>query len=133
MEIFENWIIKFNERFEMLNRHVFLLLDNAAGHFINETSKKKFNNVSIQMLHPNTTSVIQPCDQGIKRSMKSHYRRKLVKYCINSIDTKNELILPNVKEEIDMIREVCDKVSSETISNCWKQSGYLKLIKKSKS
>ena len=126
MEIFENWIIKFNERFEMLNRHVFLLLDNAAGHFINETSKKKFNNVSIQMIHPNTTSVIQPCDQGIIRSMKAHYSNKLVKFCINSIDTKNELIIRNVKEAIEMIREACDKVSKETISNNWKHSGNFK-------
>ena len=76
MEIFEDWIIKFNERFKMLNRHVLQLSDNAAGHFVNETTKKKLNNISIQMLLSNTTSVIQPCDQGIIRSMKAHYSNK---------------------------------------------------------
>jgi hypothetical protein len=39
------------------------------------------------------------------------------------IEEKEELIMPNVKQAIFLIKEAWDKVSEDTISNCWKHAG----------
>ena len=39
------------------------------------------------------------------------------------IDEKNELVMPDVKQAIFMIKEAWGKVSKETIANCWKHAG----------
>ena len=47
----------------------------------------------------------------------------LLKYCLNTVEEKNELIMPNLKEAICMVREAWNKVSSKTIANCWRRAG----------
>jgi len=66
--------------------------------------------------------VIQPCDQGIIRVFKANYRYLLSKFCVRNLDIKDELVMPNVKEDIYMIKEEWDKVNRETIVNCWRHA-----------
>jgi hypothetical protein len=54
--------------------------------------RKKLTHVTVEYLEPNTTSVIQPCDQGIIRNAKVYYRKGLVKHCVKSVDEKGEII-----------------------------------------
>ena len=37
-------------------------------------------------LPPNTTSVLQPVNEGVIRSLKAHYRRRIVLLCIKALD-----------------------------------------------
>ena len=99
------------------------LVDNAGGHNITPELIKKLTYVEVFFLPPNTTSIIQPCDQGIIRSFKAFYRFLLTKFCVRMIEEKEELIMPNVKQAIFLIKEAWDKVSEDTISNCWKHAG----------
>ena len=50
----------------------------------------------------------------------------LLKYCLNTVEEKNELIMPNLKEAICMVREAWNKVSCKTIANCWRHAGNYK-------
>ena len=65
-ELFQRWLEWFNSKMKLSNRKILLLLDNAAGHKINQT----FSNITIHFLPPNLTSVIQPCDAGIIKVFK---------------------------------------------------------------
>ena len=58
--IFEEWMIKLNNDFKKENRKVLMLLDNCSSHVDLELS-----NIEIFFFPPNTTSIIQPLDQGI--------------------------------------------------------------------
>ena len=61
----------------MKRHHILLLIDNAPSHIIDEYSK-----IKIQFPEPNTTSKIQPLNQGIIRSVKCAYRKTIqVQYC----------------------------------------------------
>lgn len=51
---------------------VLLLIDNAPVHPIEEALKSRDGNVVMMFLPPNTTSVIQPMDQGI---LKRRYKK----------------------------------------------------------
>jgi hypothetical protein len=61
--------------------------------------------------------VIQPCDQGIIKVFKANYRYLLSKFCVRNLEIKDELVMPNVKEAIYMIKEAWDKVSSKVSLN----------------
>ena len=123
MMIFVDWLLKFERSMKMQNRDIILLVDNASGHNVTETLKKKLTNTTLKYFDPNVTSHIQPCDQGIIRNLKVHYRPMLLKNCLNVFEDKNELIIPKLKEAICMVREAWNKVSSKTIANCWRHAG----------
>ena len=50
-----------------------------------------FSNVNVQFLPPNTTSVLQPCDQGIITNFKLYYRHLLINRYIQDIEDFNEV------------------------------------------
>jgi hypothetical protein len=71
-EIFKEFLIKFNSKMIKENRKILLFVDNCSVHpFIN------LSNIKLVFLPPNTTSRLQPMDQGIIHCLKS-YRRKFV-------------------------------------------------------
>jgi len=50
------------------NQNILLLVDNVSTHALDETTR--LTNITIEHLSPNTTSHLQPCDQGIINSFK---------------------------------------------------------------
>ena len=101
-------------------------MDNAGGHNVSESLEKKLTHVSLEWFDPNTTSKLQPCDQGIIRSFKAWYRWLLTRWIIKKVETsanKDKLDMPDMKEAIELVKEAWDKVTSKTIVNCWIHAG----------
>ncbi|KAL0209586.1 hypothetical protein RCL1_008424 [Eukaryota sp. TZLM3-RCL] len=73
-ELFEEYCDSVNKKMQRENRKILLIIDNVSSHKID----KHFDNVELLFLPPNTTSIMQPIDQGIVLSFKSHYRKKVV-------------------------------------------------------
>lgn len=59
--LFTDWVKDFNARMRRAGRSVLLLLDNAPSHL----HDLKLSNVRLVYLPANTTSKLQPLDQGI--------------------------------------------------------------------
>ena len=74
-QIFEEWVRKLELTFGMEGRKIELLIDNCPAH----PSVSDLRNVQLVFLPPNTTSVLQPMDQGVIRSLKAHYRGRVVR------------------------------------------------------
>uniref|UniRef100_A0A2H8TWR2 Tigger transposable element-derived protein 1 n=1 Tax=Melanaphis sacchari TaxID=742174 RepID=A0A2H8TWR2_9HEMI len=66
--IFIDWLINWNKE---LNRNILLLIDNCPAHIIDCI---KLIHIKVIFLPANTTSIIQPCNQGIIRTFKAYYR-----------------------------------------------------------
>lgn len=115
MLFFEDWLSKFNQKMKLKNKKALLLVDNASSH----NTDSIYSNVRVEYLPPNTTSILQPCDAGIIRSLKSYYKNKLVKKMIENIELKKELYIPDLKEAIFMCADAWKSVTKETIHNCW--------------
>jgi hypothetical protein len=113
--IFEDWLKKWNAKLKLQNRCILLLVDNASSHNTDLT----FSNIRIHFLPPNTTSILQPCDAGIIRSFKCHYKNKLVQQMLKNIENKMELYTPSLKDAIFLCRDSWSCVTGETIKNCW--------------
>ena len=86
-DLFGEWIRKLDSPFWAQDRKVVLLIDNFPAH----PEIKNLTKINLIFLPPNTTSVLQPMDQGVIRSLKAHYRRRIVRLCIRSLDENKPL------------------------------------------
>ncbi|XP_056008513.1 tigger transposable element-derived protein 6-like [Ostrea edulis] len=74
-DIFREWLKDFNKQMVRQNRKVLLLVDNCSAH--PKDAADRLSNVKLEFLPANTTSVIQPCDQGIIKNLKTLYRSQV--------------------------------------------------------
>ena len=126
MMVFKDWVIHLNNKMVRLKRKIVLLLDNAGGHNISKSLESTLLNIKIAYFSPNCTSHLQPADAGIIKSFKSHYASQLVNFYVEQIDDdKIDLIMPDVKQCMYMIKYAWGRVSEETIKNCWLKTKIL--------
>ncbi|CAE1275072.1 unnamed protein product [Acanthosepion pharaonis] len=111
------------------NRKIILFLDNATCH--NLLPGTNLSNIKLSFMPPNTTSLIQPLDQGITRSFKAYYRRELVRMQIAAIDATPPVPLSEVAKQITvlkamhMLKRALFMVKPSTIQNCFKKAGFV--------
>lgn len=110
---------------ELGNRKVILFADNAACHKIEVALK----NIKIVFMPPNTTSLIQPLDQGIIRTAKVHYRtqvmRKMLRALDEGISTVEYSKSIDILKAMHMLKRAWFLVSSSTVENCFRKAGFL--------
>lgn len=97
-----------------------LLIDNCSTH--PEDLKSSDGSITCMFLVPNTTSLIQPMDQGILQAAKNHYRKKLLQRVITSRYTETTRSLSReigkkltVKDLIYMLDDAWEEASAESI------------------
>ena len=88
--LFEEWVRELDNQFEKENRTIALTIDNRRAH--PEIGGLKA--IDLFFLPPNTTSVLQPMDQGVIRSLTATYRTKVVQKMVEAIDGNK--LLPNI-------------------------------------
>jgi len=105
-----------------------LLLDNAPSHPSSGLLQTEDGNIEAIFLPPNTTSLIQPMDQGVLENMKRRYRKELLKKLLladtdNSQDPELGVIefwkSLNVKDVMFLVAKAWDEISSSSIRASW--------------
>ena len=84
-EIFEEWVRKLDRKFRADDRNIVLIIDNCPAH----PSISNLTNVQLVFLPPNTTSILQPMDQGVIRSLKADYRGRVVRSLCRTLEKKS--------------------------------------------
>ena len=130
VSIFNEVILKLNEKMRRKGRKIVLLLDNAPVHIILDETQEKLDNVSVKFLLPNTTTVLQSYDTRIIHSFKCHYKHLFIQNRIDAYDNVQDGIVEeladyNIYDALQNSAEAWSMVSSQTISNCWKKTGIL--------
>ena len=113
-DLFSEWVRKLDVRVHRQKRKIILFVDNCPAHPMVPGLKS----IQLVFLPPNTTSVLQPCDQGIIRSLKTQYKSKVLLKLIESIDKGTEALYNNNVDEIEeesnhgdtVIRQAWDKM-----------------------
>ena len=113
---------------------VLLLMDNAPAHPPAETMVSKDGRIKIKFLPANTTSLIQPMDQGVIESTKRRYRSLFLQQCLvvvedgmdepGYVDTRGKKSLANfklynIKDAIYNWAEAWKQVPLNTLKNAW--------------
>ncbi|XP_064422751.1 tigger transposable element-derived protein 6-like [Latimeria chalumnae] len=116
--IFTEWITQFNRKMCRQDRHVLLFLDNAPAH---PHDLPELSNVKLVFLPANTTSVLQPLDQGIIQNVKVNYRKRLLWKVLGEID-KGKSAYDVVKSitDLDAVQWVSESVKVVCRSTVWK-------------
>lgn len=99
---------------------ILLLLDNCSAHPGVEVLQA--DNVVAFFLPPNTTSLIQPMDQGIIQSFKCHYKSEFLKKILDldpSLKLSDCKKYFNLKDCIYLLAESWNSVSQSTLINAW--------------
>ncbi|XP_063794663.1 jerky protein homolog [Pseudophryne corroboree] len=100
---------------------ILLILDNCSAHPRAELLRKY--NVFTAYLPPNCTSLIQPQDQGILRSMKAKYRTLFMKRILDVVNSGKpiESFIKdfNMKDVLWFVASAWENVNSLTLKNGW--------------
>jgi hypothetical protein len=123
---FQNHFCKEVKKFlaeKNLSNKALLLLDNAPSH----PSTLEYEGITVMFLPPNTTSLIQPMDQGIIKSFKTHYIKHALNHIIDIVDKDSNTNGITVWKSLDIsnclnfIRKSLRDMKSTTLSACWKR------------
>ncbi|XP_052221853.1 tigger transposable element-derived protein 6-like [Dreissena polymorpha] len=122
--LFTEWVQLFNQRMRRARRNVLLLLDNAPSH----PPDLQLTNVKIVFLPANTTSKLQPLDQGIIQNMKQLYRKRLLRSVLSKINKESMSAVElskcvSVLDAVQWVHSSVNEIKRETVSGCFKKSG----------
>ena len=126
-EIFTHWLKDLNKDMRRQKRNVLLLVDNCSAH--PPSSADSLTNVRLKFFPPNTTSIIQPCDQGIIRNLKSYYCTQIVRRLISDIDSPETTATDYAKkltllDAVHLLSTAWKNVKQQTIVNCYRKAGF---------
>ena len=124
-KIFKSIMHRLNLHFAAANRKVLILMDNCACH--GPVFDMDLTCIKVHFLPPNTTSVLQPCDQGIIQALKLNYRSRLLAMRIAELRTLKEadpsaVYMPrtlNMRQVMNLAAAAWNAVTPETINACW--------------
>lgn len=127
--IWTEWLKQWNRRLVFEDKHILLLVDNCSAHI---DISQGLSHITVKKLPPNTTSIVQPCDMGIIRTLKAHFRHEMRLRIIDMLEDGNRSQLTandvanklNVLDAMHMLSDAWRKVDQLTIVNCWRKADF---------
>lgn len=121
IKMYESYLTRLDAKMKREKRNILIFLDNCAAH----SKVTKFHNIEVHFLPPNSTSVLQPMDQGVIKVFKQHYKKRLVKHMLEKFENTGEMKKINVLESIHFIISAWELISPTIIANCFRRAGFL--------
>lgn len=131
-KIFENWFlncfcveVETYCRDKNISFKILLIVDNAPSHPVHLADLHP--NVRVIFMPPNTTSLIQPMDQGVIAAFKLYYLRKTFYQLIEATDGPDSVSIReywrqyNILSAIKNIKFAWDEVKNSTMNAVWKK------------
>ena len=106
--LFTEWVRELDRQFVAEKRNAAPLIDNCPTYPIVKGPKA----ISLFLLPPNTTSVTQPMDQGIIRSLKAQYRTIAIRKFVVAVDAKKSLPKFTILEAMNVLVIAWNNVST---------------------
>ncbi len=128
-EWFHNFFVPYVKKFcsdTGIEYKMLLLVDNAPAHPSTDCLQSTDGKVTTMFLPANTTSVIQPMDQGILEPLKNRYKKRLLQHLIIENESSS-LTIPEVLKQItikDVVywsAQAWDEASSSSLASGWKK------------
>ena len=127
--IYLEWLKIINLDMSRSNRKILLFVDNCPVYpMVNNLS-----NVTIKYLPPNTTSKLQPLEQGVIKAFKGYYRKEIFKsIIISQIDEDVKKFTFSNTKILDAIKWIYiswNSVKTTIIINFFQKAGFIKTNK----
>ena len=106
-----------------LEEKAILVLDNAPSHTKLSLLPSEHSNIHCVFLPPNTTSLMQPMDQGVLDTLKRHYRRKLMRRALDEQNEHKSMAevkkIISVRDTIEWSSHAWRDITPYTLSSSW--------------
>ncbi|XP_041372802.1 tigger transposable element-derived protein 6-like [Gigantopelta aegis] len=123
-QLFSDWLEKLNRQMRRQGRNILLFIDNAPSHGCD----LRESNVTVKFLPANTTSVLQPLDQGIIKAFKTRYRKHMMRSLILQMEdcaNVSELCKAiTVLDAVNWINVAWKETQTTTIVKCFMVCGF---------
>ena len=125
-----SWVEKFKQRRGIVFRVISGEAAAAPKEVANNWASDALQKILI-FLPPNTTSILQPCDQGIIKAFKQIYRKLLVRSYILHVEDqmkgrkKDQVYKVDVLDALHRIKEAWSLVKQDCIANCFRHAGFV--------
>ncbi|CAM4823844.1 unnamed protein product [Rotaria magnacalcarata] len=121
--LFGEWLASINNSMIKQNRKILLFIDHAPCH----NSDTQYSNITLKFFPPNTTSKLQPLDQGIIKNFKCYYRQQLVKLVILrcAVANSSDDIVITVLDAAHWTKNAWQAVTQSTICNTFRMAGFV--------
>lgn len=120
-ELFQEFLRQWDKELSQNKRKIVLLIDNCTAHI----EPKNLQWIKLAFLPPNTTSVLQPMDQGVIRSLKCIYRKQLILRILECYDKNTDCDI-SLFDAIVLLEKSWRMVTDSTIRNCFRNAGLEK-------
>ena len=77
---------------------------------------------NLVFLPPNTTSILQPMDQGVITSLKAHYWGRVIHRLCRALDKTKTLPKVSILQAMKILVSSWKAVSAQTIANCFRKA-----------
>ena len=120
--LFRKCLDEWDKELRGQNQQILLLVNNCSAH----PQNVQLNNKRLAFFPPNTTALMQPCDQGVIRAVKAHYRRYMCQRIVQQMDESDSSATTCVlAKKINLLRSIellvmsWEDIKNVTIHNCW--------------
>ena len=136
-EVLTHWVKSENRRMALRDISIFIIMDNAGSHDIHGEVEKVIDGFNVFVLSriivlfipPNVTSIVQPLDQGVITTFKMCYKRKIVAWPSQQINSNSVEDLGKLNVDVFQAMLWCvvawHKVDDQIIINYWRISAIL--------
>ena len=127
--LFQEWITAWDAALAKDRRKILLLVDNCTAHPHIDTLK----NIRLEFLPANTTSLIQPMDQGVIKNLKTFYRKELVQMTVAAIEdnlASSSSTATDISSKVTLldtrrfVAKSWRQVKADTIANCFRKGDF---------
>nr|XP_054923015.1 tigger transposable element-derived protein 6-like [Dermacentor andersoni] len=119
--IFGSWLEAFDTDMRKAGRSVCLFVDNCSAHHVDDV---ELGNVRLVFFPPNCTSVLQPLDQGVIRSVKCAYKERLIQRLLLNLQLKRPTVV-DMFMALEMMAAAWVATSPGVIDNCFNHAGFI--------
>lgn len=122
--IMEKWLMKLNKQMKQQKRKILLFMDNATSH-----PNMNLSNIKLVFFPSNTTSVLQPMDQGAIYTVKLNYRKRVLNRLVrlmDTVDNASDLVKAiNVLDAIHWLADSVAEVSKKCVEGAFKTAEFI--------
>ncbi|KAG7171500.1 Tigger transposable element-derived protein 4-like 1 [Homarus americanus] len=116
--IFESWVRQLDEQYQNLNRNIIILVDSCPAH----PHVDDLNSVQLIFLPKDSTSQLQPVEQGVIQNLKTVYRRSVLERLIEYNEKGQEYEI-TLLEAMGLLEGAWKQIKTELIVKSFKQVG----------
>jgi hypothetical protein len=121
-EIFQEFLVSLDRRMASKSRKILLFVDHCPAH---PKYVRNFKNVQVQFFPANTTSVLQPMDQGIINALKQKFHRSFVLRLLQRLNSNEDNYKMSLLDAVSMLAMAWNLVGKDIIANCFRKAGFI--------